>query len=53
MRKLVSILILSAFTVPAVHAASLELTLNDDVAQFLITSPGDRWGIFFICHDTL
>lgn len=45
MRKLVSILILSAFTVPAVHAASLELTLNDDVAQFLITSPGDRWGM--------
>ncbi len=45
MRKLVSILILSAFAVPAVHAASLELTLNDDVAQFLVTSTGNRWGM--------
>lgn len=45
MRKLVSALALSAALVPAAHAANLELTLNDDVAQFLVTAPGDRWGM--------
>jgi hypothetical protein len=45
MRKLFPALVLSAALAPAVHAANLELTLNDEMAQFLVTSSAEPWGM--------
>jgi hypothetical protein len=46
MRKFVPAIALSAaLAVPAAHAAELELSLSDDDAQILVTTPGDQWGM--------
>lgn len=45
MRKLFYSLALSALVAPAAHAATLDLSLNDEAAQFLVTSPTDSWGM--------
>ncbi|HEX5514446.1 MAG TPA: YfaZ family outer membrane protein [Gammaproteobacteria bacterium] len=45
MRRLVSALALSLALVPTVHARSLELALNDDMAQFLYSTSTDPWGM--------
>jgi hypothetical protein len=45
MRKLLFPLALSAALMPSAHAASLDLSLNDEMAQFLVTSPTETWGM--------
>lgn len=45
MRKALSAFALAVLAMPAAHAASLDLSLSDDSAQFLLTTPTDQWGM--------